>query len=84
MDYGNIRGTVRLSLAGPIQTLADVLERAHMDDSVSQSRRLIAQGAVTVNGVRQTDPWATLSVPGTYEIHVGKSHHATVILEEPS
>ncbi len=40
--------------------------------SLSEARRLMAQGAVRINSERVQDPFSSLAVPGRYLIEVGK------------
>ena len=67
---------VALSLAGQASLpLAAALADAKLASSRSEARRLVAQGGVTVNGERASDPQAALSA-GEYLVKVGKRHFA--------
>ena len=67
---------VALSLGGqPSLALAAALADAKLAASRSEARRLVAQGGVTVNGERATDPQAALAA-GEYLVKVGKRHFA--------
>jgi tyrosyl-tRNA synthetase len=67
---------VALSLGGqPSLPLAAALADAKLASSRSEARRLVAQGGVTVNGERASDPQAALSA-GEYLVKVGKRHFA--------
>jgi tyrosyl-tRNA synthetase len=67
---------VTLSLAGQASLpLAAALADAKLASSRSEARRLVAQGGVTVNGERASDPQAALSA-GEYLVKVGKRHFA--------
>jgi len=67
---------VALSLAGQASLpLAAALADARLATSRSEARRLVAQGGVTVNGERATDPQAPLGA-GEYLVKVGKRHFA--------
>ena len=67
---------VALSLAGQASLpLAAALSDAKLASSRSEARRLVAQGGVTVNGERATDPQAPLAA-GEYLVKVGKRHFA--------
>ena len=67
---------VALSLGGqPSLPLAAALADANLATSRSEARRLVAQGGVTVNGQRATDPQAPLGA-GEYLVKVGKRHFA--------
>jgi tyrosyl-tRNA synthetase len=69
---------VALSLAGqPSLPLVAALADARLASSRSEARRLVAQGGVTVNGERATDPQAPLAA-GEYLVKVGKRHFARV------
>jgi tyrosyl-tRNA synthetase len=59
--------------------LAVVVADAGMAPSRSEARRLVAQGGVTVDGQRATDPQAPLA-RGQYLLKVGKRHFARVTL----
>jgi tyrosyl-tRNA synthetase len=65
-----------LSLGGqPAMALAALVADAGLAPSRSEARRLVAQGGVTVNGERATDPTAALPA-GEYLVKVGKRHFA--------
>jgi tyrosyl-tRNA synthetase len=67
---------IALSLGGqPSLPLAAALADAKLAASRSEARRLVAQGGVTVNGERATDPQAPLGA-GAYLVKVGKRHFA--------
>jgi len=67
---------VALSLAGQASLpLAAALADAKLASSRSEARRLVAQGGVTVNGERASDPQAALAA-GEYLVKVGKRHFA--------
>ena len=67
---------VALPLAGQASLpLAAALADAKLASSRSEARRLVAQGGVTVNGERATDPQAPLA-RGEYLVKVGKRHFA--------
>jgi tyrosyl-tRNA synthetase len=67
---------VSLSLGGQASLpLAAALADAKLATSRSEARRLVAQGGVTVNGERATDPQAPLAA-GEYLVKVGKRHFA--------
>ena len=69
---------VALSLAGqPTLPLVAALADAKLASSRSEARRLVAQGGVTVNGERATDPQAPLAA-GEYLVKVGKRHFAKI------
>lgn len=51
-----------LVVAGPAATALDLLLAARPGDSKSELRRLIRQGAVTINGVRADDPAGTVDL----------------------
>jgi tyrosyl-tRNA synthetase len=69
---------VTLSLGGqPSLPLVAALADAKLASSRSEARRLVAQGGVTVNGERATDPQAPLGA-GEYLVKVGKRHFARV------
>jgi tyrosyl-tRNA synthetase len=67
---------VALSLGGQASLpLVAALADARLASSRSEARRLVAQGGVTVNGERATDPQAPLAA-GEYLVKVGKRHFA--------
>jgi tyrosyl-tRNA synthetase len=67
---------VALALGGqPSLPLVAALADARLATSRSEARRLVAQGGVTVNGERATDPQAPLGA-GEYLVKVGKRHFA--------
>jgi tyrosyl-tRNA synthetase len=69
-----------LALGGqPSMALAALVADAGLASSRSEARRLVAQGGVTVNGERATDPTAALPA-GEYLVKVGKRHFARVTL----
>ncbi|MEI6226177.1 MAG: tyrosine--tRNA ligase [Deltaproteobacteria bacterium] len=69
---------VALSLAGqPTLPLVAALADAKLASSRSEARRLVAQGGVTLNGERATDPQAPLAA-GEYLVKVGKRHFAKI------
>ena len=55
--------------------LAKLLGAAGLAESISEARRLITQGAVTIDGARAADAGAVLP-PGTYAVKVGKRRFA--------
>ena len=59
--------------------IAHVLHEAGLAKSSSDARRLIAQGAVTVNDERVVDEKTELFRNGSYLIKVGKKRFVTVI-----
>jgi tyrosyl-tRNA synthetase len=71
---------VALSLSGQASLpLAAALADAKLASSRSEARRLVAQGGVTVNGERASDPQAPLAA-GEYLVKVGKRHFARLRL----
>jgi tyrosyl-tRNA synthetase len=67
---------IELPLGGqPSVPLAAALADAGLATSRSEARRLVAQGGVTVNGERATDPQAPLAA-GEHLVKVGKRHFA--------
>jgi tyrosyl-tRNA synthetase len=71
---------VALSLAGQASLpLAAALADAKLASSRSEARRLVAQGGVTVNGERASDPQAALAA-GEYLVKVGKRHFAKLTI----
>ena len=72
---------VALSLAGQASLpLAAALADAKLASSRSEARRLVAQGGVTVNGERASDPQAALGA-GEYLVKVGKRHFAKLKID---
>jgi tyrosyl-tRNA synthetase len=61
--------------------LFEVLVRANLAPSKSEARRLVQQGAVSIDQSRATDPTSLLSA-GKYLIQVGKRRFARVQLAE--
>jgi tyrosyl-tRNA synthetase len=61
--------------------LFQVLVRANLAPSKSEARRLVQQGAVSIDQSRATDPTSLLSA-GKYLIQVGKRRFARVQLAE--
>jgi tyrosyl-tRNA synthetase len=49
-------------VAGPVATALELLQAARPADSKSELRRLIRQGAVTINGTRADDPATTVDL----------------------
>ena len=71
---------VALSLGGQATLpLVAALADAKLASSRSEARRLVAQGGVTVNGERASDPQAPLAA-GEYLVKVGKRHFAKLKL----
>ena len=71
---------VALSLGGQATLpLVAALADAKLATSRSEARRLVAQGGVTVNGERASDPQAPLAA-GEYLVKVGKRHFAKLRL----
>jgi tyrosyl-tRNA synthetase len=52
----------RIVITGELATAFDLLRAARPNDSNSELRRLLRQGAVTINGVRTDDPAATVDL----------------------
>jgi len=67
--------------AGEKMPLAAILAETGLASSRGEARRLIAQGGVSVNGERATDPQAALGA-GDYELKVGKRRFLRVRLGE--
>lgn len=59
-------------------TIAEVLAASGMSASRSESRRMIAQRAVTVEGFLVTDPMHPISIISTLEIKISGSYHAQI------
>jgi tyrosyl-tRNA synthetase len=57
--------------------LAKVMHKAGVAESVGEGKRLIKQGGVEVNGLRQTDPELRVG-PGEYLLKVGKRRYVKV------
>jgi tyrosyl-tRNA synthetase len=57
--------------------LAKVMHKAGVAESVGEGKRLIKQGGVEVNGIRQTEPELRI-VPGEYLLKVGKRRYVKV------
>ncbi len=68
-----------LDAAGAGMPLVRALVETNLVASNSEARRMIAQGAVAVDGERVNDPKAELAV-GTHAIKVGKLRWARVVL----
>jgi tyrosyl-tRNA synthetase len=49
-------------VSGDVATAFDLLRAVRPDDSNSELRRLLRQGAVTINGVRTDDPAAPVDL----------------------
>jgi tyrosyl-tRNA synthetase len=64
----------------PAMALVDVIARTRLVPSKSEARRLIVQGGVEVNDVKQTDPNASLSfIPSyPYRFRIGRRKFAIV------
>lgn len=62
--------------------LAQVLKQAGLTPSSSEAMRMIAQGAVRINGERVEDKGLVLSAPQTVVLQVGKRKFASVKLEQ--
>ena len=75
--------TLQLSVASGPHPLVTLLKQAALAPSTSDARRLIAQGAVKVDGDRVSDAAATLAAPGTYLVEVGKRRLARLVLGAP-
>ncbi len=74
---------ITIELSGDLNAkIVDVLFQAKMASSKSEARRLVAQGAVTVDEKRITDP-VQLFEAGEYLIQVGKRRFARVRLAVP-
>lgn len=61
--------------------LLEVLLKASLIDSKSEGRRLIAQGAVTVNGRRVSDPREEPTIDVVLEVKVGKKKFGRLRIE---
>lgn len=71
-----------IRIAGNVSsTIIDVLAATKLVGSKSEARRLIAAGAVEINGEKCTDQNTLLSSKGTCTIRVGKHTFAKVITE---
>ncbi|MGC2424775.1 MAG: S4 domain-containing protein, partial [Nitrospirota bacterium] len=57
--------------------LAKVMHKAGVADSVGDGKRLIKQGGVEVDGLRQTDPEMRVG-PGEYLLKVGKRRYVRI------
>ena len=70
-----------LPLSGvPDLPLLEVLESLKLIASRSEGRRLVAQGAVSIDGATVGDPTLRLSA-GNFLVRVGKRRFARVVLE---
>src|SRR5512136_2048436 len=70
---------------GCIMTLVDLLMKLQVARSRSDARRLIAQGAVYVDGERVPPFWSDSDVsvkPGAHQLKVGKTRTMTVEFED--
>ncbi len=65
---------------GPTLLLLQVLVKADLAPSSSEAKRLIKQGAISVEGTRIEDAGHQLS-PGSYAIRAGKKRWATVVIK---
>ncbi|CAN5879373.1 tyrosine--tRNA ligase [soil metagenome] len=72
---------VTVTLDGGKATLSWILREAGLASSASDGRRLIEQGAVSVDGERTDDPARTLLAGRAIVIQVGKRRFARVTLE---
>jgi len=61
-----------LSIVQPRHELLDIVAQARPDKSKSDSRRLIKQGGVDINGIKHTDPDAELIFKTNDVLKVGK------------
>jgi tyrosyl-tRNA synthetase len=61
-DRGQPAEMPSVVVAGSAMTAFDLLRAARPDDSNSELRRLLRQGAVTINGVRTDDPAASVDL----------------------
>ncbi len=74
---------ITIELPGDLHAkIVDLVFQAKMASSKSEARRLVAQGAVSVDGQRITDP-VQLFEAGEYLIQVGKRRFARVRLAVP-
>lgn len=70
-----------ISLTGP-QRLAQVLAAAHLASSNREARRLLEQGAVSINGERVSDPASKLTAQSdAYLVKVGKRRFVRIRIE---
>ena len=65
---------------GAGSVLAGLMVQAGLARSNSEARRLVSQGAVELEGERQSDPALQLT-PGPYLLKVGKRRFARVRIE---
>jgi tyrosyl-tRNA synthetase len=72
---------VTVTLDGAEATLSWILREAGLASSASEGRRLIEQGAVSVDGERTDDPARTLAPGRSVVIQVGKRRFARVTLQ---
>ncbi|MBE9527705.1 MAG: tyrosine--tRNA ligase, partial [Proteobacteria bacterium] len=62
--------------------LPKAMAEAGLVKSTSDGRRMITQGGVKVDGVKATDPKATLETGATYLLQAGKRHFRQVVLKK--
>jgi tyrosyl-tRNA synthetase len=60
--------------------LLDLMIEQRLAESKSEARRLIKDGAVSVNGAKTTDPQLVLEAPGEYHLRVGKHRFLKLML----
>jgi len=77
-DGGTPEAIPEIALGGPLP-LQRLLVEAGLAPSGNEARRLVAQGAVEVDGERRSDPASELPArPEPYLLKVGKRRHARV------
>ena len=66
--------------AAPAMGLVDLITRTQLLASKGEARRLIAQGGVEIDDVKQTDPGALIALsPGRqYRLRIGRRKFALV------
>ncbi len=62
--------------------LPKAMAEADLVKSTSDGRRMITQGGVKVDGIKVTDPKATLEIGATYLLQAGKRHFRHIVLEK--
>ncbi len=71
---------VTIDSGGQTLLLLQALVKAELAPSSSEAKRLIKQGAISIDGARVEEPGHQLS-PGSYSIRAGKKRWATVVVK---
>jgi tyrosyl-tRNA synthetase len=63
--------------------LLDVMVEQELAESKSAARRLLKEGAVSINGERVSDANLVFDSPGEYHLRVGKHRFLKLVLRTP-